>query len=274
MGALAPRSIELSAAVDESLILPSRTRNHRQAHAAILDHLDHHAGYHTAFATSPGHRSHIHRGHLPEEPKNWKQISKHPHKSQFSQAASQDFEHLQFRGTFKLVSSTTTNSQILPLVWVFKYKFDNNRYLRKHKARLCVRSDLQKTKQDTAAAILAIRVSRALMAITASFQLIAKQYDALNAFMNSTINKETYVDYPEGIKRPTNIENACLRLLRALYGLEQSLLLWLQEVTLTLLQLGLYPVPGVDCLFTNDRLTSVNASETRRSTYSSSECCA
>ena len=160
---------------------------------------------------------------------------KHPHMTQFTQAVYREFEHLQSRGTFKLASRTDANSEILPLVWVFKYKFDNNGYLLKHKSRLCVRGDLQKTEQDTAAATLAIRVFRALMAITASFKLTAKQYDAVNAFINSTMNEEIYVDYPEGMKRPTNVEYPCFLLLRALYGLKQSPLLWLQEVTSTLL---------------------------------------
>ena len=89
------------------------------------------------------------------------------------------------------------------------------------------------------------------MAITATFELKAKQYDAVNTFINSAINEEVYVNYPEGIKPPTYAINPCFLLLRALYRLKQSPLLWLQEVTSTLLDLGLYPVPGVDCLFTN-----------------------
>ena len=92
------------------------------------------------------------------------------------------------------------------------------------------------------------------MAITATFKLKAKQYDAVNAFINSAMNEEVYVNYPEGIKPPTHTINPYFLLLRALYGLKQSPLLWLQEVTSTLLDLGLYPVPGVDCLFTNQWL--------------------
>ena len=92
------------------------------------------------------------------------------------------------------------------------------------------------------------------MAITATFELKAKQYNAVNAFINSAINEEVYVNYPEGMKPPTHAINPCFLLLRALYGLKQSPLLWLQEVTSTLLDLGLYPVPGVDCLFINQWL--------------------
>ena len=92
------------------------------------------------------------------------------------------------------------------------------------------------------------------MALTASFNLTARQYDAVNAFINSSMNEEIYMDYPKGMKKPTNVKDPCLLLLHALYGLKQSPLLWLQEVTSTLLHLGLYPVPGVDCLFTDGSL--------------------
>ena len=72
VGAPAPRSIEISADLDPNNALPTRTRNRRQAHAAILNKLDHLAGYHAAFATKLAPKSQIHRDQLPEEPKNWK----------------------------------------------------------------------------------------------------------------------------------------------------------------------------------------------------------
>ena len=58
---------------------------------------------------------------------------------------NKEFNHLKDRGTFKLTSRSTTQSTILLLVWIFKYKFNNDRYLVKYKARLYVRGDLQKT---------------------------------------------------------------------------------------------------------------------------------
>ena len=73
-----PRSIEISADVDQNLVLPNRTRNRRQAHAAIVNHLDQHTGYHAAFATNIVPKSSLHRDRLPEEPKNWKQMLNYP----------------------------------------------------------------------------------------------------------------------------------------------------------------------------------------------------
>ena len=59
----------------------------------------------------------------------------------------------------------------MPLIWIFKYKFDTNGYLIKFKARLCVRGDLQDSNADNYASTLAVKVFRALMALTAAFDL-------------------------------------------------------------------------------------------------------
>jgi hypothetical protein len=46
-------------------------------------------------------------------------------------------------------------------MWVFTYKFDEDGYLLKYKARLVVRGDLQEQYGDTYAATLAARLFRA-----------------------------------------------------------------------------------------------------------------
>lgn len=58
---------------------------------------------------------------------------------------------------------------MLPLLWVFKYKFDTDGHLTKFKSRLCVRGDIQSSEQDTYAATLAARMFRSLMALAAVF---------------------------------------------------------------------------------------------------------
>jgi hypothetical protein len=88
------------------------------------------------------------------------------------------------------------------------------------------------------------------MALAAAFDLEIRHYDAVNAFTNSELDEEIYCEYPEGFERL----GRCLLLLRALYGLKRSPRLWYNDFTTTLERLGLQPVPGVNCLFTNDRL--------------------
>jgi hypothetical protein len=81
---------------------------------------------------------------------------------------------------------------LLPLLWVFKYKFNIDGYLMKFKARLYIYSDLQTTKQDIYVATLATYIFQVLIAISAAFNLKASQFNAINAFINNDLNKEIY----------------------------------------------------------------------------------
>ena len=68
--------------------------------------------------------------------------------------------------------------QVLPLKWVFTYKFDDAGYLVRHKARICVRGDLQHhVSDDMYAATGAYRSFRILMALVCASQLLCHQID-------------------------------------------------------------------------------------------------
>jgi Reverse transcriptase (RNA-dependent DNA polymerase) len=61
-----------------------------------------------------------------------------------------------------------------------------------------------------------------LMALAARWDLEIRQLDAVNAFLNSKLDEEVYVELPDGFKLLGKVG----RLLRALYGLRRSSLLW------------------------------------------------
>jgi hypothetical protein len=86
------------------------------------------------------------------------------------------------------------------------------------------------------------------MAITAAYDLEAFQLDAVNAFTNSYLDEIIYCVFPDGFQQ----KGHCLLLLRALYGLRRSPLLWLREFSTTLKDLGLHEVSGEPCLFMNE----------------------
>jgi hypothetical protein len=74
----------------------------------------------------------------------------------FQKAIEKEYNDLKRHRIFKMVlKEEAGNKQILPLKWVFKYKFDSNSYLQKLKARLYIYKDLQITKEETYAATLA-----------------------------------------------------------------------------------------------------------------------
>ena len=51
---------------------------------------------------------------------------------------------------------------------------------------------MQRTDQNIYAIILAIRIFKAFMIMIATFDLKTRQYDAINAFINSEINESIY----------------------------------------------------------------------------------
>jgi len=63
-------------------------------------------------------------------------------------------------------------TKTVPIIWVFTYKTNINRYLIKFKACLYIRGNLQKSiYKDTYTITLAARSFRALIAIVAIFDL-------------------------------------------------------------------------------------------------------
>jgi Reverse transcriptase (RNA-dependent DNA polymerase) len=247
---------DISANFDIANILPTRTR--RRHVNAIINKTSlplspsSLSSYHSAFAaglTGIQKRSKLHRNELPTEPQSWRHMIRHQFSTEFKEAANKEIEALEKQKTFEVISKNTETSPI-PLIWVFKYKFNSDGYLDKFKARLCVRGDLQSTNQDTYAATLAARTFRALISISAAFNLEMKQYDAVNAFVNSELKEEVYTHCPEGF---TKIGH-CWRLKKALYGLKEAPLRWYETLSTALEDLDVHSVPGVNCLFANSWL--------------------
>ena len=192
----------------------------------------------------------LHRDTLPAEPKHYGQLASHPHAAGFHLAIQTEITSLKNKGTWREIpiEQAVQSIPIIPTMWVFKYKFDEDGYLVKYKARLCARGDLQHTQQDTYAATLAARIFRALMALVAAYDLETRQYDAVNAFANSPIDEAIYCKPPDGWAGL----NVLLLLLRALYGLKQAPSLWYRQLSQVLIEFGFEPVLEVECLFLSE----------------------
>lgn len=205
-----------------------------------------------AFTTSMNQRfkTKPHREDLPPPPENWIQMKNHRFAKEFMAAASFEVQTLKKKETYTEVQTPNRkNTQVLPLKWVFTYKFDANGVLEKFKARICVRGDLQWLSTDEKrAATLAVKTARAVFALVAAFDLDMRQRDVVTAFLNSSLQSETYTKCPPGFER----EGHCWMLHRALYGLRMSPRLWQQEATRVLVNLRLTPVPEDPCIFTTN----------------------
>lgn len=162
----------------------------------------------------------IHQSQLPKEPQSYQELGRHPHGPQFVEAARKEHSDLWRMGCFERLKQGShlrpVDGEVLPLMWVFTYKLDEDGYLVKHKARLVIRGDLQDPYLygDTYAATMAGKAFRAIIAIANRFDLELMQYDAPNAFLNSKIDRLLYVEAPPGFRQ----DDAFLKILKALYS--------------------------------------------------------
>jgi hypothetical protein len=99
------------------------------------------SSYYTGFAIglvkniNQTRSSSLYQDNLLPKPKNLKELRKYPLTAGFQKAIKKEYNDLKRYKTFKTVlKKEVGNEQILPLKWVFKYKFNSNSYLQKLKA--------------------------------------------------------------------------------------------------------------------------------------------
>ena len=231
--------------MDLSNVLPTRTRRHASAVAhreesdveKKHDDYEETAPFQYAFAGAMMHSPH--QSNLPPEPHTWKDAMSSELMQKWKDAAQEELGTLNRKNTWTEESRTDLKGKRpLPVKWVFKYKLDASGYLLRCKARLCVRGDLQpisETFGNTRATTLTMRSFRMLAAIAAKFDLDAEQLDAVNAFVNSSLQEDEklHVELPDGFRR----NNVVLKLHKALYGLRRAPKLWQEELSGTLKRL-------------------------------------
>lgn len=137
--------------------------------------------------------------------------------------------------------------EVLDCQWVRVYKFTKHRRFVKIEPRLVVRGDQQTKDRDANnyAATVAGKSFRTLIAIANRFNLEMIQYDAVNAFVNASLDEEIYMKMPPGYRK----RGVLLWLQKALYGLRKSPLLWQRHLTSTLTEIGFQPAPHEPCAF-------------------------
>lgn len=168
----------------------------------------------------------LHRDTMPSEPQYYSHLKNHSYASRFRDVIKTEIDALIKKKTWIQINADAAmkaERSTVFMTWAFKYKFDDQDYLTKFKARFCVRGDLQQTDKNTYAATLEARIFRSLMSIVNAFDLKIRQYDALNVFVNSDINEDIYCTPPKGWESNRLM---LLLLLKALYDLKQLSALW------------------------------------------------
>jgi hypothetical protein len=77
--------------------------------------------------------------------------------------------------------------------------------------------------------------------------------DAVNAFLNSSLNEEVYCRYPPGLGKRSMV----LRLRKAVYGLRIAGKRWEDDIKEMLLSLRFKPCPDDPALYTDNRMVII-----------------
>ena len=100
---------------------------------------------------------------------------------------------------------------------------------------------------ETYSPVIRLTSLRLLLAISAQLGLIIHQMDVDTAFLHADITEEIYINPPDGMDLPENMD--CFRLKKALYGLKQSPREWYNNMNAFLLSIHFKRLYGESCLY-------------------------
>ena len=166
-----------------------------------------------------------------------------PYRDDFLDAMSVEIDELEAHTTWSVQKiadiapvtrpdGTTYTPQIVPLTWAYKIKRWPNGLLRKVKARICVRGDLQTEGVDdvwaTYAPVASWSSIRMLTVLALQNNWVTKQIDFSNAFVQAPLDRDVYVALPPMFDDKCGLDpkSLCLKLNRSLYGMRDAPKLW------------------------------------------------
>jgi hypothetical protein len=149
-------------------------------------------------------------------------------------------EALTRNGTFGEIQYLPQGSKTVKCKWVFKTKRDTDVNIIKHKARLVAKGYTQRDAVDydeTFSPVISTVGMLILISISASLGLKLRKYDVSNAYLYSRLDKEIFIEIPEGYEcDSTNGKGLLLK--KDLNGLNQSGALWNKLLTRVLMKYG------------------------------------
>ncbi|GJY86024.1 retrovirus-related pol polyprotein from transposon TNT 1-94 [Tanacetum coccineum] len=166
------------------------------------------------------HSSNLHLWHARLEPTSYTQASKHP---KWVEAINNEIYALESNHTWELTTLPPFKHPIR-YKWVYRIKYNANRYVDKYKVGLVAKGFNQNKGIDytkTFAPVGKMVTVRIVLSISSINNWFVHQLDIKNAFLYGDLNEEVYMAVPSGYKKslPPNI--VC-RLKKSLYRLKQA----------------------------------------------------
>ena len=143
------------------------------------------------------------------------------------------------------------NRKAIPSQWVYDTPRNADGTIKKYRARLVARGDLQKEGVDykeTWSPVVNAKSVRILLALAAHFDLDVDNDDVRTAYLNADMDEEIYMRQPPGFAAPGQESKVC-QLRKALYGLKQAGRLWNKDIHAELIKLEFKQCLGDPCLY-------------------------
>ena len=150
---------------------------------------------------------------------------------------------------FAVVCDIPLDRVLLPVIWVYKYKTDQNNNVVLYKSRLCVRGDKAVKGFDffeTFSPVAKIDSIRLVLSIIVLHKFVPVQLDIMNAYVQSLLRESVYIGKIPGVDLPPG---KCYRLLRSLYGLPQSGRNWNSDISNFITQAGWIQLREDQCVY-------------------------
>jgi len=182
---------------------------------------------------------------------SWDQAMVSPYREEFLKAAQVEVDALVEKDTWYEEHKSLATTKIIPSQWVFRIKRTPDGSIKKFKARLVLRGDLQEDDgKDNYSPVAAWSTVRTFLSITVMLGWITTTIDFSNAFVQSELPKDepVWMHVPRGYVS-TKGRDYCLRLVKSLYGLSVAPLLWFNHSTAAFKKLGLVQSQHDPCLW-------------------------
>jgi hypothetical protein len=154
------------------------------------------------------------------------------------EAMLEEYDSIRCNDVWEVVSRPEGKS-VVTLIWLYKTKYAADGSIEKHKARFVAHGFSQVEGVDydeTFAPVVRYTSIRSIISIAAEMGWRIHQMDVKTAFLNGFIEKEVYIEQPQGFKVSERESHMCL-LRKALYGLKQAPIAWYSRIDTYFLQM-------------------------------------
>jgi hypothetical protein len=170
----------------------------------------------------------------------------------FCKAMDLEIQQLTAKGVWTPIKRTQVKGQqVLQSIWAFKRKRYPDGRVRKLKARICLRGDLQEQVFETFAPVVSWATVRLLLISSVILNLHTRQIDFVNAFCQAPIETPMYMELPigYGVQGHINSNDYVLKLNKSLYGAREAPRTWYDYLRKGLLARGFKQSALDPCLF-------------------------